>query len=181
MGVRGLGDVRLDAAHSTVAAIGAGLDMEMPGGTHFGAPLQQAVRGGSVPEAAVDLAVRRILATMDRFGLLAGRTAARPGRDPAAGSRVARRVATAGAVLLRNEHAILPLTGAAARSIAVIGPTVTFPSSVGAAAPTWSPTGPRPRSPPSAAARGMAVPACSTPSARTCTAVRCPRGFRPRR
>ncbi|MEV7523782.1 glycoside hydrolase family 3 C-terminal domain-containing protein [Streptomyces sp. NPDC091371] len=116
-----------DAAHSTVAAIGAGLDMEMPGGTHYGGPLRQAVRGGSVPEAFVDLAVHRILTTMDRFGLLAARPAARPPRDAAAGARLARKVATAGAVLLRNEHGTLPLTGAAARSIAVIGPTGQVP------------------------------------------------------
>ncbi|MFD6918082.1 beta-glucosidase [Streptomyces virginiae] len=116
-----------DATHSTVAAIGAGLDMEMPDGTHFGAPLREAVRGGSVPESAVDLAVRRILATMDRFGLLAARPAARPPRDSAAGARTARKVATAGAVLLRNEHGTLPLTGASARSIAVIGPTGQVP------------------------------------------------------
>ncbi|WP_030718920.1 glycoside hydrolase family 3 protein [Streptomyces sp. NRRL S-237] len=116
-----------DATHSTVAAIGAGLDMEMPDGTHFGGPLREAVRGGSVPESAVDLAVHRILATMDRFGLLAERPAARPPRDSAAGARTARKVATAGAVLLRNEHGTLPLTGAAARSIAVIGPTGQVP------------------------------------------------------
>ncbi|MGW7452858.1 beta-glucosidase [Streptomyces sp. NPDC054787] len=116
-----------DAAHSTVAAIGAGLDMEMPGGTHFGRPLRDAVRGGSVPQDAVDLAVHRVLTTMDRFGLLAARPAARPARDAAAGARVARKVATAGAVLLRNEHGTLPLSGAAARSIAVIGPTGQVP------------------------------------------------------
>ncbi|MEU4357121.1 glycoside hydrolase family 3 C-terminal domain-containing protein [Streptomyces virginiae] len=115
------------AAHSTVAAIRAGLDMEMPGGTHFGEPLREAVHGGSVPEAAVDQAVHRILSTMDRFGLLAARQPARPPRDAPAGARVARKVATAGAVLLRNEHATLPLTGAAARSIAVIGPTAQVP------------------------------------------------------
>ncbi|MFD0270562.1 beta-glucosidase [Streptomyces sp. NPDC127106] len=116
-----------DAAHSTVAALGAGLDMELPGGTHFGSPLREAVRGGTVPEDAVDLAVRRILATMDRFGLLDTKRPARPARDPGAGARTARRVATAGAVLLRNEHATLPLAGAAARSIAVIGPTAQVP------------------------------------------------------
>ncbi|MGZ9929666.1 beta-glucosidase [Streptomyces sp. NC-S4] len=116
-----------DATHSTVAAIGAGLDMEMPAGTHFGGPLREAVRGGSVPEAAVDLAVHRILATMDRFGLLAAPPAARPPRDAAAGARTARKVATAGAVLLRNEQGTLPLAGAAARSIAVIGPTGQVP------------------------------------------------------
>ncbi|MFJ7780127.1 beta-glucosidase [Streptomyces yangpuensis] len=114
-------------AHGTVAAVRAGLDMEMPGGTHFGGPLREAVRGGSVPEAAVDRAVHRILTTMDRFGLLAARQPARPPRDAASGARVARKVATAGAVLLRNEHGTLPLTGAAARSIAVIGPTAQVP------------------------------------------------------
>lgn len=112
-----------DATHSTVASIGAGLDMEMPAGTHYGAPLREAVRGGSVHEDTVDLAVRRILTTMDRFGLLAGHPAARPARDAAAGARTARQIATAGAVLLRNERATLPLTGPAARSVAVIGPT----------------------------------------------------------
>ncbi|MEU9163274.1 glycoside hydrolase family 3 C-terminal domain-containing protein [Streptomyces sp. NPDC048424] len=116
-----------NATHSTVAAIGAGLDMELPGGTHFGGPLREAVRGGSVTEAAVDLAVHRILTTMDRFGLLAARPAARPARNAAAGARIARKVATAGAVLLRNEAGTLPLTGAAARSIAVIGPTAQVP------------------------------------------------------
>ncbi|MFJ6795505.1 beta-glucosidase [Streptomyces sp. NPDC091268] len=116
-----------DAAHSTVAAVRAGLDMEMPGGTHFGGPLRDAVRGGTVPQASVDLAVRRILATMDRFALLTARPAARPARDAAAGARLARRIATAGAVLLRNAHETLPLTGAAARSIAVIGPTGRIP------------------------------------------------------
>ncbi|MFD8952402.1 beta-glucosidase [Streptomyces xanthophaeus] len=116
-----------DATHSTVAAIGAGLDMELPGGTHFGRPLREAVRAGSVPEGSVDLAVRRVLATRDRLGLLAARPARRPPRDAAAGARIARQVATAGAVLLRNEHETLPLTGAAARSIAVIGPTGQVP------------------------------------------------------
>ncbi|MFD3541042.1 beta-glucosidase [Streptomyces sp. NPDC058662] len=116
-----------DATHSTVAAIGAGLDMEMPGGTHFGDPLREAVHAGSVPEASVDLAVRRLLTTMERFGLLAARPAARPARQAAAGAGTARKVAAAGAVLLRNERGTLPLSGDAARSIAVIGPTGQVP------------------------------------------------------
>ncbi|MEU6312006.1 glycoside hydrolase family 3 C-terminal domain-containing protein [Streptomyces sp. NPDC047014] len=115
------------AVHGTVAAVRAGLDMEMPGGTHFGAPLRQAVHGGAVQEEALDLAVHRILTTMDRFGLLTARPPARPPRDARAGARLARTVATAGAVLLRNEHGTLPLAGAAARSLAVIGPTGQVP------------------------------------------------------
>ncbi|MFG2294248.1 beta-glucosidase [Streptomyces sp. NPDC048603] len=124
-----------NATHSTVAAITSGLDMELPAGIHFGAPLRQAVRAGTVSEPAVDQAVRRVLGTMDRFGLLDGRAPRRPPRDPVAGARVARRVATAGAVLLRNERGTLPLAGAAARSIAVIGPSggVPFVSGGGAA------------------------------------------------
>ncbi|MET7699405.1 glycoside hydrolase family 3 C-terminal domain-containing protein [Streptomyces sp. NPDC005485] len=115
------------AAHSTVAAITAGLDMEMPGGIHFDAALKKAVQDGSVPVRYVDRAVRRILAVMDRFGLLDGSVPPRPERDPKAGAAVALEVAKAGATLLRNEHHALPLTGAAARSIAVVGPTGALP------------------------------------------------------
>ncbi|MFF0753969.1 glycoside hydrolase family 3 C-terminal domain-containing protein [Streptomyces sp. NPDC004267] len=58
-----------------------------------------------------------------------GRTggAGRPARDSAAGARTALRVALAGATLLRNEGHALPLTGPAARSLAVIGPTGAVP------------------------------------------------------
>jgi beta-glucosidase len=113
------------AAHSTVAAITAGLDMEMPDGTYFGAVLKSAVRNGSVPERYVDRAVRRLLSVMNRFGLLDGSAPPRPGRDAKAGAAVALDVAKAGATLLRNEHGTLPLTGGG--SIAVIGPTGTLP------------------------------------------------------
>ncbi|WP_329317570.1 beta-glucosidase family protein [Streptomyces sp. NBC_01262] len=116
------------AAHSTAAAIRAGLDMEMPDGAYFGDALKKAVTDGTVPEALVDRSVRRILNVMDRFGLLApGGIPPRPARDAAAGARTALKVATRGGVLLRNEREALPLTGAAARSVAVIGPTGTVP------------------------------------------------------
>ncbi|MFI9172351.1 beta-glucosidase [Streptomyces lincolnensis] len=109
------------AAHSTKRALTAGLDMEMPDGTHFGTALRSAVTNGSVPERYVDRAVRRVLRVMDRFGLLDGSAPPRPERDAAAGAGVALEVAKAGATLLRNERGTLPLPGGA--SIAVIGPT----------------------------------------------------------
>ncbi|MFD8278537.1 beta-glucosidase [Streptomyces solisilvae] len=115
------------AAHSTAAALGAGLDMEMPDGEYFGEALRKAVADGAVPEARVDRAVGRVLTVMDRFGLLDGGAPPRPGRDPGAGARTALKVATAGGVLLRNERGTLPLTGPAARSIAVVGPTGAIP------------------------------------------------------
>ncbi|MFC7310659.1 beta-glucosidase [Streptomyces monticola] len=115
------------AAHSTVAALGAGLDMEMPNDTYFGGALKKAVENGSVPEAYVDRSVRRILAVMERFGLLDGSAPPRPDRDPAAGAAVALKIAKAGATLLRNKRGALPLKGQAARSIAVVGPTGRIP------------------------------------------------------
>ncbi|MFG3498981.1 beta-glucosidase [Streptomyces sp. NPDC047928] len=116
-----------NATHSTAPALTAGLDMEMPDGRWFGAPLARAVRDGTVPETLVDRSVRRVLTVMARFGLLDGTAPARPARDASAGARLALKVATAGATLLRNERATLPLTGAAARSVAVIGPTGAVP------------------------------------------------------
>ncbi|MET7480185.1 glycoside hydrolase family 3 N-terminal domain-containing protein [Streptomyces sp. NPDC005648] len=113
------------AAHSTVAALTAGLDMEMPDGTYFGTALKTAVQNGSVAERYVDRAVRRVLAVMDRFGLLDGSVPPRPARDAAAGAAVALEVAKAGATLLRNEHRTLPL--ARGGSVAVIGPTGSLP------------------------------------------------------
>ncbi|MEU7018022.1 glycoside hydrolase family 3 C-terminal domain-containing protein [Streptomyces sp. NPDC046385] len=114
------------AVHSTVAAFTAGCDMEMPGGGYYGAALRRAVDDGRIAREAVDTAVARFLAVRERFGLL-DEGAARPTRDAAAGARLAFRVATAGATLLRNEAGALPLTGRAARSIAVIGPTGAVP------------------------------------------------------
>ncbi|MFF9844498.1 glycoside hydrolase family 3 C-terminal domain-containing protein [Streptomyces sp. NPDC013740] len=114
------------AVHSTDAALTAGCDMEMPGGTYFGAALRRAVTEGRVPRDAVDTAVGRLLSARERFGLLDEATT-RPARDAAAGARLALRVATAGATLLRNTARTLPLTGRAARSIAVIGPSGAVP------------------------------------------------------
>jgi beta-glucosidase len=113
------------AAHSTVAAITAGLDMEMPDGTYFGTALRSAVQNGTVPERYVDRAVRRILTVMDRFGLLDGSAPPRPDRDAPASAAVALEIAEAGATLLRNERRTLPL--ARGGSLAVIGPTGALP------------------------------------------------------
>ncbi|MFJ5265406.1 beta-glucosidase [Streptomyces sp. NPDC088387] len=116
------------AAHSTVKAITAGLDMEMPDGKHFGTALGTAVRDGSLPERHVDTAVRRVLTVMDRFGLLDESAPPRPARDPEAGAAVALEVAKAGATLLRNAHGTLPL---GRDDIAVIGPSGTLPFASG--------------------------------------------------
>lgn len=109
--------------HSTVDAAVAGLDVEMPGPPSFLGPhLAEAVRAGRVDEAVLDEHVRRILRLMARTGLLdgVGRTDELEEDDP--GRRaVARRMAVAGTVLLRNDG-VLPLEPARLSSVAVIGP-----------------------------------------------------------
>jgi len=84
-----------------------------------------------VPVSALDGAVRHILTTMDRFGLL--RNASPSGSTPVvrpvpalnvvADARVARRIAEQGAVLLRNRRGALPLRRRDLRRLAAIGPS----------------------------------------------------------
>ncbi len=124
------------ATHSTDAIV-KGLDQEMPGGTFLGDPLKTAVTQGSIPLSAVDGAVRRILGEMGRFGLLRCASPAgpvpgcqvppRPAFNEGADNAVAQAVAEQGAVLLRNTGNTLPLTGPAARSIALIGTPAKVP------------------------------------------------------
>jgi beta-glucosidase len=114
------------ATHTTGASIRAGLDVEFLS-EHF-ASLGDSLRSGSLPVEVLDWAVRHILTGMNRFGLLAGaspsggRALVRPvpALDTVGSARVAREVATDGAVLLQNRGA-LPLR--AGDPFVVIGPT----------------------------------------------------------
>lgn len=122
-------------AFHDLGALQAGLDQEMPGLSLRGPPrslffadtLRAAVQAGRIPESSVDTAVARILRQMDRFGLLAATPRNRPGLDAVADSSAAVRVATEGAVLLRNERATLPIGGKELSRIVVIGPTARTP------------------------------------------------------
>jgi beta-glucosidase len=114
------------ATHTTAAII-RGLDQEMPDDAHFGQALKAAVEDGTVPQSAIDRAVARILGQMEAFGLLDASRPTPPERDPAAAAEVARKVAEAGAVLLRNRGEMLPLDGEKATTIAVVGATARSP------------------------------------------------------
>ncbi|WP_431676983.1 glycoside hydrolase family 3 C-terminal domain-containing protein [Kitasatospora sp. KL5] len=115
------------AVRSTEAAGAAGVDLAMPGpNEHWGERLAEAVRAGSVPEAALDDKVRRLLRLARRVGALGE---AAPVSASAAGGAAGedarpllRRAAAAGAVLLENRGGLLPLDPARLRRIAVIGP-----------------------------------------------------------
>nr|WP_225958218.1 glycoside hydrolase family 3 C-terminal domain-containing protein [Amycolatopsis lexingtonensis] len=103
----------------TPESLPKGLDQEMPDGTYFGDQLKTAISEGKIPQSALDTAVARILGQMDRFHLLDN--PARPSRDLAGLTATAQDVAQAGAVLLRNEKAALPLSTTRSGSVAVIG------------------------------------------------------------
>lgn len=114
-------------ATHTLSALEAGLDQEMPGSRGrdqvFASELLEAAKSGTVPMSVVDRAVRRILEQMDRVGLLGETPPPRPDLDVEASAAVARDVALAGAVLLKNEDGALPLGAEELRSLVLIGPT----------------------------------------------------------
>jgi beta-glucosidase len=108
------------AAHSTVKAAMAGLDMEMPGNSFFGDALKKAVEGGEVPTSRLDNMVHRILRSEFAVGLF-DEPSARQAPDIYKGFEVAQSVAEQGSVLLKNAMGQLPLSRSGLRSIAVIG------------------------------------------------------------
>jgi beta-glucosidase len=116
--------VACDKADAARQALSAGLDVELPAVDCFGEPLRRAIAEAVVPMALVDTAVRRVLACKFRLGLFES-PYVDPGRarsvfsDPA-NAVLARRVATAGVVLLTNDGT-LPLSPIISR-VAVIGP-----------------------------------------------------------
>ncbi|HEY9132985.1 MAG TPA: glycoside hydrolase family 3 C-terminal domain-containing protein, partial [Dyella sp.] len=111
--------------HSAAKAANAGLDQESAGETFdpqvfFDAPLRAALAGGEVKQARLDDMVHRILRSMFAAGLFDQPARGKP-VDEQANLAVARKTLEAGAVLLRNENAILPLDATHLESIAVIG------------------------------------------------------------
>ena len=126
------------ATHSTVEAANNGLDIEMPGDKYFGQALLVAVQQGQVSQATIDDKVRRILRMMMRFGFFDRPAKIGPINYQAQG-QVARRVAEAGVVLLKNEGNVLPLDVNSFKSLALIGPYADRATSGGGGSARMSP------------------------------------------
>ena len=111
------------AVRSTAAAA-AGTDLAMPGPAPlWGHPLESAVRGGAIEEAAIDDKVRRLLGLAARVEALGARRAEPPAQvDPAEAAGLVREAAARAMVLVRNESGLLPLDAGALRTVAVLGP-----------------------------------------------------------
>jgi beta-glucosidase len=109
-----------------------GLDLEMPLQAHFGEPLQTSIQQGLVSTTQLDDMVRRILATMFRFGMFDNPSSGSFGADvtSAAHTQFARDAAAQSMVLLKNTNNVLPLDPTSVHTIAVLG-------SAGGSNPIW--------------------------------------------
>ncbi len=114
-----------------MAAANAGLDLEMPEGTHMCADtLLPAIKNGLVSEKTIDDKVRRILREYQRFGLLDNHDSSKVVLDSASVRKTAIDEARDGIVLLKNENHFLPLDTSKIKTIALIGPNA-YPAVTG--------------------------------------------------
>jgi beta-xylosidase len=120
-----LHEVARDHGEAAAQALTAGIDIELPTGDAYKAPLAQAVEAGRVDIALIDRAVRRALMQKQELGLLdatfEGPAPTGIDLDSPAHRAVARELAEKSVVLVAN-HGALPLDRATAGKVAVIGP-----------------------------------------------------------
>jgi beta-glucosidase len=124
------------AVHDRVAALAAGLDLEMPPDLEVSAKaLVDAVSEGSLDESVLDESVARLRRLVER----AGRR--RPAEvDVDAHHALARRAAAESVVLLKNDGGVLPLADTPGRTVAVVGELARTPRFQGAGSSQVNPT-----------------------------------------
>lgn len=121
------------AVHDRIAALLAGLDLEMPGtGGVTDQEILDAVRAGTIAEEVVDRSARRVLALTT---LVKQET---PAVDMDAQHDLARRIAAECAVLLKNDGNVLPLGDSV--SVAVVGKFAADPRFQGGGSSHVNPT-----------------------------------------
>lgn len=125
------------AASDLVAAVKAGLDLDMPGTGAGSAALIEAVRNGSIEEALLDRAASRVASLA--MSLVGDRTSPVPAFDAEVHHALARDIAEQSAVLLKNDR-VLPLSVEADGAIAVIGEFARTPRYQGAGSSHIVPT-----------------------------------------
>jgi beta-glucosidase len=126
------------AVHDRVAALRAGLDLEMPPNLGVSdAAIVAAVRDGSLEESVLDQTVGRVLRLVDQSQpALAEDSSYHPDDHHA----LARRAAHESAVLLKNAGGVLPLQPEPGSTVAVIGEFARTPRFQGAGSSQVNPT-----------------------------------------
>ncbi|MEO0972180.1 MAG: glycoside hydrolase family 3 N-terminal domain-containing protein, partial [Pseudomonadota bacterium] len=118
-----------DDRESAREAMNAGVDMEMHGDAYL-KHLEELIARSQVDESLLDEAVARVLALKLSLGLFE-QPYTDPDRFPALGAAdalgTAKQCALEGAVLLRNEGALLPLAPTSLTRVAVVGPLAQAP------------------------------------------------------
>ncbi|WP_232662852.1 glycoside hydrolase family 3 C-terminal domain-containing protein [Pseudonocardia sp. TRM90224] len=116
------------AVHDRVAAMIAGLDLEMPPNTGISdRAVVEAVADGSLAEDVLDESVRRLLRLVEQARERKPATA-----DLDAHHTLARRAAAESMVLLKNDGGVLPIADSAGLTVAVLGEMATVPRYQGA-------------------------------------------------
>jgi beta-glucosidase len=118
-----------DSTHGSVPDVTCGTDLEMPGGSNYGALLDD-VAADRIPTSAIDDSVRRLLRAAFASGVLDRQPCASADRCFAVpllpDARVARAVAQASIVLLKNAPRsgapLLPLSHKRIKTLAIVGP-----------------------------------------------------------
>ncbi|OBT63616.1 hypothetical protein VE03_07341 [Pseudogymnoascus sp. 23342-1-I1] len=111
--------------NSQVAALEAGLDLEMPGPSVFrGASLVKNVQNGTVNEKLVDQRAASVLQLIERTAE-SHSTEPEKSLDDKSGNDLAKEIGTEGIVLLQNRKSVLPLQKT--QKLAVIGSAATAP------------------------------------------------------
>ncbi len=124
------------AVHDRVAALAAGLDLEMPPDLGVSdRALVSAVAAGSLEEALLDQAAARVLRLVRRSGRRESAVV-----DIDTQHALARRAAGASMVLLKNTAGVLPLPGRRGLTVAVVGEFARTPRFQGAGSSQVSPT-----------------------------------------
>jgi beta-glucosidase len=131
LGFKGILLTDWNAAHSTVKAAMAGLDLEM--GTeikdynewYFANPLIKAVKEGKVPMSIIDEKVANILRVMMNTKMLDEMNRAKGSMNTPAHQLAAYQSAAEAIVLLQNKNNVLPVDFSKIKSLAVIGDNAT--------------------------------------------------------
>jgi len=120
-----------NAAHSTVKAAIAGLDLEM--GTdikdynewYFANPLINAVNEGTIPMSLVNEKVANVLRVMMKTKMFDEKNRTSGSMNTVAHQQAAYQSAAEAIVLLKNENSLLPVDFSSIKSVAVIGDNAT--------------------------------------------------------